>query len=85
MKSTQSMNQYLNVKEVAELLHIAEKTVRKYVWQKSIPYTKIGGHVRFNKERLNLWLEQRDVPTLEEIQFGPSGKSSSNIRRSNRC
>jgi len=67
---------YLTVKEVAELLHIAEKTVRKYVWQKSIPYTKIGGHVRFNWERLNLWLEQRDVPTLDEIQFGSRQKPS---------
>jgi excisionase family DNA binding protein len=72
------MNQYLNVKEVAELLHIAEKTVRKYVWQKSIPYTKIGGHVRFNKERLNQWLEYRNVPTLDEIQFGSIRNSSLN-------
>lgn len=61
---------FLTVKEVANLLGIAEKTVRKYVWLKTIPYAKINGHVRFNQERLEAWLAQRDVPTIEEIQFG---------------
>jgi excisionase family DNA binding protein len=51
-------------------LSISEKTVRKYVWQKTIPYLKIGGHVRFDIGKIHAWLEQREVPTLDEIRYG---------------
>ena len=61
---------FLNVKEVADLLSIAEKTVRKYVWLKTIPYTKIGGHVRFDQEKILAWLEEREVQTLDDIRYG---------------
>lgn len=81
--------QYLTVKEVAVLLGIAEKTVRKYVWQKSIPYVKICGHVRFNQKRLEAWLEQRQVPTIEEILNRKNtknvGRAISNPTDSGRC
>lgn len=65
----------LTIKEVAVILGIAEKTVRKYVWEKTIPYCKINGHVRFDQERLFSWIEERQVPTIEEIQYGSSRRS----------
>jgi len=64
----------MTVKEVAELLKIAEKTVRKYLWQKQIPYLKIGGHVRFEKTQILAWISEKQVPTIEEIQFGQKYK-----------
>jgi excisionase family DNA binding protein len=62
--------QFMTVNDVAQLLNVAEKTVRKYVWQKTIPYLKIGGHVRFDIDKIHAWLEQREVPTLDEIRYG---------------
>ncbi len=58
---------FLNIKEVAAILGIAEKTVRKYVWQRTIPYFKIGGHVRFDSDKIINWLEEREVPTYDEL------------------
>ncbi len=57
----------LTVKEVAVILNIAEKTVRKYVWEKTIPYSKINGHIRFEQERLAAWIKERQIPTIQEI------------------
>ena len=70
MNNPKLQKQYYNVKEIAELLGISEKTVRKYVWKRTIPYLKIGGHVRFDIDKINAWLEQREVPTLDEIRYG---------------
>ena len=83
MNTSPSLNKYLSVKEVAALLNIAEKTVRKYVWLKTIPYIKIGGHVRFDYNRLQAWIDHQNVPTLEEIQFGSSSSHSRNGRKNN--
>jgi excisionase family DNA binding protein len=70
MNNQKLQKQYYNVREIAEFLSISEKTVRKYVWQKTIPYLKIGGHVRFDIGKIHAWLEQREVPTLDEIRYG---------------
>ena len=52
---------YLVARDVAELLQVAEKTV--YALRKadaSMPSLKIGGAVRFPKERLLKWLRERE-------------------------
>jgi excisionase family DNA binding protein len=64
----------LSVKEVAKFLGIAEKTVRKYIWERTIPYYKINGHIRFSKEDLDTWISERQVQTLEEILSGNKTK-----------
>ena len=70
---------FLSVKEVASMLEIAEKTVRKYVWLKSIPYSKINGHVRFDQARIDAWLLEREVPTIDEILNQPSKRRGGRI------
>jgi len=76
MNNPKLQKQYYNVTEIAEILGISEKTVRKYVWQKTIPYLKIGGHVRFDIDKIHAWLEQREVPTLDEIRYGNRSRRS---------
>jgi excisionase family DNA binding protein len=76
MNKPRPQKQYYNVREIAELLNISEKTVRKYVWLKTIPYSKIGGHVRFDVKKIQAWLEEREVPTLDEIRYGNRGGRS---------
>ena len=68
---------FLTVAEVANLLNVAEKTIRKYVWLRTIPYFKIGGHVRFDKKKIWAWLEEREVPTYDELGNRKSRRSES--------
>jgi excisionase family DNA binding protein len=77
-----SIGKLLNVNEVAALLSVSPKTIRKYVWEKTIPYLKINGHVRFEKQRLYEWLEEKQVPTLDEIRYGKHSNSNDNRRTS---
>lgn len=62
--------QYLSIKEVSNYLGLSENTIRKYVWLRTIPYTKVGSRVLFNLETLNSWIEKKSVLTYEEIQYG---------------
>lgn len=64
---------FMTVNEVAKLLSVAEKTIRKYVWERSIPYFKIGGHVRFDQQKILEWIQEREMPTYAEIRKGNRG------------
>ena len=44
---------YLCCKELGAKLGVSEKTVRAWVLQGKIPYTKIGGMIRFSEEQAN--------------------------------
>ena len=55
-------NDYLTVPEVANMLRIAEHTLRQYVYQKKIPYVKLTGtkgRVLFKKSTIEQWLEAK--------------------------
>lgn len=67
-------NSFMTVNEVAQLLNVAEKTIRKYVFERSIPYFKIGGHVRFDQQKIIEWIKEREVPTYNEIKNGNRGR-----------
>lgn len=62
MTTPSTLKSFLNVEEVAELLNVAEKTVRKYVYERTIPYYKIGGHVRFNEQKILDWIAEKEMP-----------------------
>ncbi len=79
-KRMNKKNQLLTIGQVASMLQIATKTVRKYVWQKSIPYLKICGHVRFDESQIQKWISERQVPTLEDIQHGKISNPSKVMR-----
>jgi len=53
-------SEWLNVRQVAELLGVDEKTVTR--WSRSdpsMPVLRRGRIVRFNRARLSAWLEQQ--------------------------
>ena len=51
---------FLTVEEVAQLLKVSTKSVRRWSQQDpSMPATRIGGTVRFDKERLLRWLQSK--------------------------
>lgn len=52
---------FIDSKRVVELLGIGESTLRLYTSQGTIPYYRIGRHIRFDPARLAAWLEERQV------------------------
>jgi excisionase family DNA binding protein len=53
------MEALLTIADLAAVLKVTEKTVRKYVLENSIPYIKIVGAVRFVPTEIEQWIEGR--------------------------
>lgn len=59
--SESAVPSYLTPAEVAELLRVSVKSVYRWLGQDpSMPVLKIGGTVRFPRERLERWLRARE-------------------------
>jgi excisionase family DNA binding protein len=48
---------WLTLVELAEMLAITERHIRRLVAEQRIPYTKVGGRLRFNVGRIQVWLD----------------------------
>ena len=59
------MARFVRTPEVAEYTHLSERTIRKYVLDKSIPYIKKHGAVLFNLDQIDEWLMEGSIPVLE--------------------
>lgn len=51
----------LTLKEAAEHVRLKESTIYKKTCERSIPFVKLGGAVRFIKEDLDEWIAERRV------------------------
>jgi excisionase family DNA binding protein len=51
----------MDVPKVAKFLGTTEKHIRKLVFEKRIPYTKVGKLVRFNQDKIEKWLKAHEV------------------------
>ncbi|GHU00828.1 hypothetical protein FACS1894142_8870 [Spirochaetia bacterium] len=49
---------YMTIEEVAAYLKLAAQTIRKYVFNKSIPYRKIQKSVRFRVSEIEKWVDR---------------------------
>ncbi len=50
---------FITLKEVAEYLHLNERTVYKWAKKGTIPGSKLGSTWRFRRSEIDLWVEQR--------------------------
>jgi excisionase family DNA binding protein len=50
------MNELLTVKEAADRLGTAERFIRRLVFERRIPYTKLGRHVRIASRDLDAFV-----------------------------
>ncbi len=57
----------LDYRELAEYLGLSPITLRKKVSEKEIPYTKVGGRVRFRRTDIDRWLEARTFRPSAEV------------------
>jgi excisionase family DNA binding protein len=55
----------LNVKQVAELLGVAESTVQRWVRNRELPAIRVADTIRFDGDTLAKWLERSIVDTNE--------------------
>lgn len=51
----------LTVKQAAERMNVGERFVRRLVFEKRIPFTKLGTHVRIAEADVDAYLEANKV------------------------
>jgi len=56
--------EYLSVIEAAKLIGLARSTIYNYIYNRHIPFIKIGGRVVFDKADLIAWVERKKVKGL---------------------
>jgi len=47
----------LDANDVAARLKVSEHWVRRAVWERKIPFLKVGGHLRFDPVRIEAWID----------------------------
>ena len=55
---------FIGTKECAEYLDVSINTIRTWVWQRQIPYVKMGRLVKFDLKELEQWIKKRRVEIL---------------------
>jgi excisionase family DNA binding protein len=55
----------LTIKEVAALLRVSVTLVRRLQQRRQIPFIKVGGSIRFQKQDILEYLQQRTVGKIE--------------------
>ena len=58
---------FLNVPETAVYLGLSEDTIRAWVKQGKIPFTKLGKAVRFDLFRIEPWLKAKESPNFKRF------------------
>ena len=54
----------IKIKEVAGMLSMNQTSIYKLVYRKAIPYTKIGGALRFDKDKIIAWINQNSYDMI---------------------
>ena len=66
----------VTVKEAASWLRLSEKTIYRYCERGELPHQRIpGGCIRFRRDDLESWLEERRVAQLRNSAPRPSRQS----------
>jgi excisionase family DNA binding protein len=78
-KTIENKVQFINRKEVCELLNIGQMTLYGYVSKKLIPYYKFGRELQFDKQEIIDWIKSTRRQTFKEIEF----QAENYIKRTN--
>ena len=55
------MERLSNISEIAEYLGVKVNTIYAWVHTQQIPFYKVGRFVKFKKQDINIWLEERKI------------------------
>jgi excisionase family DNA binding protein len=67
--TTARPTQLVNVNEAAQFLAVSPSTLYGWVWQRRIPFVKVGRAVRFDMADLERFISQNRIPTREPAEF----------------
>ncbi len=67
-------NELMTVEEVASHLRKKPQSIYDKVYAKSIPFLKIGNHLRFRRKDIDIWLRNPYSPELEEYNLNHNGR-----------
>lgn len=56
---TSNDDEFLTIKQVAELLKVTERTIYRLAAAKQIPAFKVGGTWRFSRAEINQWIQRQ--------------------------
>ena len=54
------VDRLLTAAELAELLNVSERWVRRHTCSDELPHFRLGKHPRYRLERVLAWLEERE-------------------------
>lgn len=57
--NSSALHPLLTLSQVAELLRVSEKTIRRWMISKRLPHARLGRVVRFRQDELLRWIEAR--------------------------
>jgi excisionase family DNA binding protein len=58
MPNPEAANDFLDVAQLAGWLNITQRHVRRLVAEKRVPVTRMGRLLRFERSRIQAWLDQ---------------------------
>ncbi len=65
--ATTSSAPTMDVKTAARYLNVSERTLRRLVAGRAIPYHRVANRVRFSEVNLDEYVEQTMVPTKAKV------------------
>lgn len=60
-----------NVAEVCKYLHTSQSSIRKLVRTKGIPYYRILSRIFFDKETIDMWIQNQQLNNLNDCLLIP--------------
>jgi excisionase family DNA binding protein len=63
---SKSKGEYMTVPQLAEYLQISKSTIFSWIYQRKIPYSKIGRRVMFKREDIVQWCEDKKVKASDD-------------------
>lgn len=56
------MTEYLSVKELGKLLNLSTATIYRMIYERQIPFSRIGGQYRFHLQTIKDWVQKTGQP-----------------------
>ncbi len=64
----------LTISELASALNLKPSKIRRMIFERKIPFLKLGRLIRFNFEDINLWLQE------QKRESGENGSATRNLK-----
>jgi excisionase family DNA binding protein len=64
VEARQRSTRLIDISDAAETLGVSVRYVRRLVAERRIPYVKLGHYIRFDRDELELWIDEARVRPL---------------------